>query len=208
MRGHEPALPKPFDIPSNFPQAILLGLSNKKLTGKPRTKFITIIAQTIYRFKNYPTEDEYIQVVQELVKKWPFLDDGKGIVSIISLRDMFLMLFLQRYLIVALRMRMAYLRKPGDMKRGNPSKDKRRIQPKDKARMPSAPTVSPLPCGEDKASLQRHCQMLKAEMKKVTPNKQVLQKLMLKTYVPRRKDILEGMGTVQDHIQLLNILMK
>lgn len=81
MRGHEPPLPKPFDIPSNFPQAISMGLANKKLIGKSRTKFITIIAQSIYRFKNYPTEDEYIGVVQELVKKWPFLDEGKGIVS-------------------------------------------------------------------------------------------------------------------------------
>lgn len=51
------------------------------MTGKPRAKFITIIAQSIYRFKNYPTEDEYIQVVQELVKKWPFLDNGMGVVS-------------------------------------------------------------------------------------------------------------------------------
>ena len=82
IRGHEPPLPRPFPIPQNFPQSITLGLASKRLTGKPRTKFITVISQSIYRFKNYPTEDEYIQVVQEIVKKWPFLDDGRGIVRL------------------------------------------------------------------------------------------------------------------------------
>ena len=73
-RGHEPPLPRPFDVPQNFPQAI-------STDGKPRAKFITIIAQSIYRHKSYPTDEEYIHVAQELVKKWPFLDGGKGIVS-------------------------------------------------------------------------------------------------------------------------------
>lgn len=79
-RGHEPPLPRPFGVPQNFPNAIAIGLENKKLTGRPRTKFITIIAQSIYRFKSYPTEEEYIRVARELVEKWPFLDDGKGLV--------------------------------------------------------------------------------------------------------------------------------
>ena len=80
-RGHEPPLPRPFDVPQNFPQTISTGLISHKLTGKPRAKFITIIAQSIYRHKSYPTDEEYIHVAQELVKKWPFLDGGKGIVS-------------------------------------------------------------------------------------------------------------------------------
>lgn len=82
-RGHEPPLPRPFDIPKNFPEAISLALERKKLKGKPRTKFITIIAQSIYRLKNYPSDAEYIQVAQDLAKRWPFLDDGKGMVSIV-----------------------------------------------------------------------------------------------------------------------------
>lgn len=80
MRGHESPLPRPFPIPKNFPQAITLALADKNLAGRNRAKFIAIIAQSIYRFKNYPTEDEYIDVVQQLVKKWPDLDGGKGIV--------------------------------------------------------------------------------------------------------------------------------
>ena len=48
------------------------------MSGKPRTKFITIIAQSIYRFKSYPSDDEYHQVVQELLKEWPFLGNKRG----------------------------------------------------------------------------------------------------------------------------------
>ena len=79
-RAQEPPLPRPFEIPSNFPHSIASGLAKRNLTGKPRTKFITIIAQSIYRHKYYPTEDEYLHVVQELVKKWSFLDEGRGLV--------------------------------------------------------------------------------------------------------------------------------
>ncbi len=73
-----------YGVPQNFPHAIAMGLENKKLTGRPRTKFITIIAQSIYRFKSYPTDEEYIRVVREIVEKWPFLDDGKGLVRIFT----------------------------------------------------------------------------------------------------------------------------
>ena len=84
-RAQEPPLPRPFEIPSNLPQNISAGLAAKKLTGRPRTKFVTIIAQSIYRHKSYPTDDEYMHVAQELVKKWSFLDEGKGLVRICML---------------------------------------------------------------------------------------------------------------------------
>ena len=79
-RKQEAPLPRPFEVPKNFPEAISLALQNKKLTGRTRTKFITIIAHSIYRYKSYPTEDEYLHIVQELVRHWPFLDEGKGMV--------------------------------------------------------------------------------------------------------------------------------
>lgn len=56
-------------------------LEDKKLNGKPRSKFITTVAQSIFVFKNYPTDDEYTDVGRELMKKWPFLDTGSGMVS-------------------------------------------------------------------------------------------------------------------------------
>ena len=40
--------PRPFELPQNFSQAITIALSNKKLAGKPRAKFITTIFQAVY----------------------------------------------------------------------------------------------------------------------------------------------------------------
>lgn len=80
-RGKEPPLPRPFDLPLNFPASITASLEGKRLVGRPRTKFFTIIAHSIYRFKDYPTDEEYLYIVQEMFKKWPFLNDGKGLVS-------------------------------------------------------------------------------------------------------------------------------
>ena len=91
---------------------------------------------------------------------------------------------------------MAYLRKPDNMKRGNPSKE-HRVPSTVKVTMPTM-IVPTLPCGEDEASQTRHMKMLKNEAKKVNPNKQIVLKLMEKTFVLRRKDIHEGMGTVHE----------
>ena len=93
-------------------------------------------------------------------------------------------------------MRMAYLRKPDNKKRGNPSKEGRKyLTPKPV--MPS--TSSPLiPVGKDEASQQRHEKILKAEMKKANPNKQTVKELMRRSFFQRRRNIVDGMGTVQD----------
>ena len=80
-RGQEPPLPRPFELPLNFSPSISSALEKKRLTGTPRAKFITVVSQSIYRFKNYPTDDEYFHVAQEMVKKWSFLDEGKGLVN-------------------------------------------------------------------------------------------------------------------------------
>lgn len=100
-------------------------------------------------------------------------------------------------MIVALRMRMAYLRKPDNLKRGNPSNKSGTSAPAKKV-MPAAPIVSLSPIGEDEASLQRHKKKLKDEMKRVSPNKQIVRELMKRTYELRRKEIMECTGTIHD----------
>ena len=75
-------LPKPFELPLNFPQHVEQALSSKALHGKARTKFITIIAQSIFHIKSYPTTEELQHVVQQMYKQWPFLNDGKDLVSV------------------------------------------------------------------------------------------------------------------------------
>ena len=77
----EPPLPWPFELPLNFPPIVQEALQSKTLYGKPRTKFITNIAQAIYRFKSYPTSEEIDHVVVQMYKKWPILNDGNDMVS-------------------------------------------------------------------------------------------------------------------------------
>ena len=80
-RKQEPPLPMPFDLPRNFPTTVQIGLDQQALTGRPRAKFITTIAQAVYRFKSYPTADEYRHIAQQIVKKWKFLEAKNGHVS-------------------------------------------------------------------------------------------------------------------------------
>ncbi len=80
----EPPLPKPFKRPVNYPQHVQKALTEKMLYGMARTKLITTIAHEIYLCKSYTTEEEYLHIVQQMYKKWPFLDDGKGLVSYTS----------------------------------------------------------------------------------------------------------------------------
>ncbi len=57
-RKQEPALPTPFDLPHKFQPRIQAGFDEENLTGRTRAKFITSIAEAMYRFKSYPTRDE------------------------------------------------------------------------------------------------------------------------------------------------------
>lgn len=68
----------PFELPANFPDVIKDGLSKKNLVGKPRSKFVTQIAETIFCQKSYPTLDEYKHASQLIVTKWPFLEKTAG----------------------------------------------------------------------------------------------------------------------------------
>ena len=81
-RKQEPELPIPFDMPRNFQPYIQLGLDQENLTGKARAKIITTIAESIYRYKSYPTREEYDHVASQMVKRWTFLDAPTGHVSL------------------------------------------------------------------------------------------------------------------------------
>ena len=80
-KKQESRLPRPFQLPVNFNPTIADALTNKSLCGKPRTKFISVIAEAIFRHKSYPTTEEYEHVAQQIVKKWPFLNKSGSYVS-------------------------------------------------------------------------------------------------------------------------------
>lgn len=83
-RNQEPPLPTPFELPQNFQPKVQVGLDAQNLTGTARGKFVTSIAEAIYRYKSYPTKDEYDHVALQTVKKWKFLNCGTGHVSYMS----------------------------------------------------------------------------------------------------------------------------
>lgn len=68
--------------------------------------------------------------------------------------------------------------------------------------MPAVPVHILMPVGEDKASQLRHEKILKAEMKKVNPNKQTVRELMRRSFFLRRVNIVEGqLSSVQDILE-------
>lgn len=81
-KKQESRLPRPFQLPANFNPTIADALKNETLSGKPRTKFISVIAESIFRYKSYPTTEEYEHVAQQIVKKWPFLSKSGSYVSL------------------------------------------------------------------------------------------------------------------------------
>ena len=93
---------------------------------------------------------------------------------------------------------MAYLRKPDNKKRGNPSQESGRILFSAKKVMPAARIAPLLTDSEDEASQQRHKKKLKDEMKRVSPNRQIVRELMKRTFPVRRREVLDGIGTVQE----------
>ena len=77
----EQPLPIPFELPSNFQQKIMIGLEEQRLVGRARAKFITTIAEAMFRYKSYPTREEYQHVAMQIIKKWEFLGRQTGHVS-------------------------------------------------------------------------------------------------------------------------------
>ena len=80
-------MPTPFELPRNYHAVVMEGLEKGFLSGGAKTKFIGSIAAAIFRYKSYPTKDEYEHIGQQIIKKCSFLKSstGTGYVSSIKL---------------------------------------------------------------------------------------------------------------------------
>lgn len=65
-------------MPVNFPDSIKEGLADENLVGKPRSKFVTKIAEAMYFQKSYRTPEKYRYVAGLIIQKWPFLERTAG----------------------------------------------------------------------------------------------------------------------------------
>ena len=62
----------------NYPCMVMSDLKRGMLTGRSKTKFVASIAAAIFRFKSYPTKDEYEHVSQLIISAYPFLKSSSG----------------------------------------------------------------------------------------------------------------------------------
>ena len=104
-------------------------------------------------------------------------------ILIISTHMSFSSCISQKALQVAIRMRLAYIRKPEDSKRGNAgqsslSQSKKVQQPK----KPSIPSKDITITVEDRNSMHHHLSLLNSQLRKVTPSQEICQELMMRTF--------------------------
>lgn len=81
----EPELPLPpsFELPHNYHIMVMSELKKGMLSIRAKPKFISAVASAIFRYKSYPTTDEYERVGKLIISKYPFLrsSNGTGFVS-------------------------------------------------------------------------------------------------------------------------------
>ena len=70
-RDQENALPNPYPLPQNFPAVVEAGLSTENPWVIPR--FLSSVASSMLCCKQYPTQNEYVQVAHEIITKFPWM---------------------------------------------------------------------------------------------------------------------------------------
>ena len=78
IKKSEKPLPRPFQLPENYPRIVQEGLAVGSLTGRARTKFLTTVAEAVHMHKLYPTQEEYEHVAKRIVERYGFMHQGSG----------------------------------------------------------------------------------------------------------------------------------
>ena len=66
-------LPVPFPLPRHYPYNVELALNSKQMTRETTSKFISVVAGAMLSYKCYPTIDDYNNVGQSIIQKYPHL---------------------------------------------------------------------------------------------------------------------------------------
>ena len=66
-------LPDPFPLPEHYPYNVEVALKKKKMTMTMKGKFLTEVASAMFRYKYYPSHDDYVNVARCIVAKYPFM---------------------------------------------------------------------------------------------------------------------------------------
>jgi len=73
VEGH---LPNPFQLPQHFLATVEVGLPNESIGII--SKFATCIASSILYFEQYPTTQEFTEVAQQVIEKYPWMKARLG----------------------------------------------------------------------------------------------------------------------------------
>ena len=75
-RGVEQPLPNPFPLPLHYPSIVEAGLKAENPGIIP--KYLSCVASSMLCHKMYPTREEYIQVANEIIRKYPWMKSKLG----------------------------------------------------------------------------------------------------------------------------------
>ena len=71
-------LPSPFPLPKYYPYGVEQALNSKQMTRETTTKFMSCIAGAMLNYKRYPTSQDYNNVAQTVIDKYPHLKSPTG----------------------------------------------------------------------------------------------------------------------------------
>ena len=71
-------LPNPFHLPNHYRSDVEAALKLGRLSNVTRQAFIATIASSMLSYKRYPSSEDYINVGQTIITKYPFLKSPVG----------------------------------------------------------------------------------------------------------------------------------
>ena len=71
-------LPVPFPMPKNYRSDVATALEAGQMTTETEKAFLSAIASSIFKYKKYPTREDFIDVATCIIEKYPFMKAKKG----------------------------------------------------------------------------------------------------------------------------------
>ncbi|XP_076745707.1 sterile alpha motif domain-containing protein 3-like isoform X2 [Maylandia zebra] len=186
-------LPAVISIPK-FPQDVQSRLDLKEPVQKEqkyRNKIIGTLYEMLSQYTMYPTHSDYIQVIKALIVKYPFLRDVHG-----NGYDTWHSQLKRKF-----KAERAPLISNEEVNRvkekfGRTQKHRTTEESSSSCLKRLKPSLDSCFVGEDAASVDAHIKVLNDQHKKLHPDTALVKDRMTKTFAWRRREVAEGMCTV------------
>ena len=71
-------LPNPFPLPKNYRSDVTAALETGQMTHETESAFLSAVASSIFKYKRYPTKEDYVDVATCIIQKYPFMKNTKS----------------------------------------------------------------------------------------------------------------------------------